>query len=99
MATIKIKVPETEGNKLRDRWKYFFDVERMHQDSITMDVDDAFKEPCFHFIEKEALQEGVNKGKNILKRLSLYSKNKMQIVYLDTPAFIMENGKTVERIN
>ena len=99
MVTLKIQVPDAEDKSMIERWRYFFGIVSMSLDYIKMNQDELrnaegtiIYNPIDDIVDEEY--------RSHIARLYCHrANNESFFVYCNTCTFIIENGKTIDRIN
>jgi hypothetical protein len=99
MVTLKIQVPDAEDRSLIERWRYFFGIVSMSMDYIKL-TEKEWERADGAVIRNTIDEVFDDDGKSFASRLYCHRENKESfMVYCNTPVFIIENGKTIDRIN
>lgn len=98
MTTIKCNKPDAKDENMLDRWINFHNIRISEYDRIEAKIDDLLKESsCVYLFEPNKCN---TKEKLWITRLVLTDdKDVTTIIYTERPVYIMEDGKTTDRIN
>ena len=99
MVTLKIQVPDAEDKSMIERWRYFFGIKSMSLDYVKL-TEKEWERADGTVIRNTVDEVMDDEGKSFASRLYCHRENQESfMVYCNTVVYIIDDGKTIDRIN